>query len=103
MIYLTIVLCVFSQEKNETVKLRQGEFYTEKEGKAELNKLESMYSNKQEWESRRKLLRASILKGLNLYPFPVRTPLNSVIKSKRTHNGYTVENVYFESLPGYYV
>ncbi len=83
--------------------LRQGNFYTEEQGKAELKKLESMYSHKKTWAPRRKMLRSAILEGLNLSPMPNRTPLNAVIGSKRIMDGYSVENVYFESIPGFYV
>jgi uncharacterized protein len=83
--------------------LRQGAFYTEEQGKAELKKLESMYSNKEQWEARKQLLRTSILEGLNLSPLPSRTPLNTVISSKRIYDGYSVENVCFESIPGFYL
>jgi len=83
--------------------LRQDQYYTVEQGKAELDKLESMYKNKKQWEKRKKLLRKSILKGMNLSPLPPRTPLNAVIESKRIKDGYSVENVYFESIPGYYV
>src|SRR5262249_13768766 len=35
--------------------------------------------------------------------WPKRTPLNAVIRSRREHDGYSVENVAFESIPGYFV
>jgi uncharacterized protein len=75
----------------------------EEKGKQELMKLESLYSNKEEWEKRKSTLRVDILRGMNLYPIPDKTPLNAVIKAKRIYDGYCVENVYFESIPGYYV
>jgi hypothetical protein len=81
----------------------QDELKLEESGKAELRKLESMYSNKEEWEARKSLLRVDILKGMHLFPLPKKTPLNSVISSKRIYGGYSVENVSFESIPGYYV
>ena len=40
---------------------------------------------------------------MNLWPLPEKTPLNAVIRSRRTYDGYSVENVCFESIPGYYV
>ena len=94
---------VEEEGKAEKGTLRQGAFFTEEEGKAELLKLESMYSNKEAWEPRKKMLKSRILKGLNLSPLPNRTPLNQVIGSKRIRDGYSVENVYFESIPGFYV
>jgi hypothetical protein len=36
-------------------------------------------------------------------PAPKRCPLNAIIHSKRKYEGYTVENVAFESLPGFFV
>jgi hypothetical protein len=83
--------------------LRQGYFYTLEQGKEELKKMESMYSNSQQWEKRKQMLRDNILKGMNLSPLPTRTPLNAVIGNKRIHDGYTVQNVYFESIPGFYL
>ena len=41
--------------------------------------------------------------ALGLMPWPKRTPLNPVIHSRRTYDGYSVENVMFESIPGYFV
>ncbi|MCK0148030.1 acetylxylan esterase [Arenibacter sp. F26102] len=90
-------------EKDQKTTLRQGAFFSEEQGKAELDKIESMYSNKEDWEPRKKILKSEILKGLNLSPLPNRTPLNAVIGSKRIMAGYSVENVYFESIPGFYV
>jgi len=83
--------------------LRQDQYFTHEQGKEELAKLESMYSNKAEWEERKQLLRESILSGMDLSPLPRRTPLNAVINSKRIKDGYSVENVYFECFPGFYV
>jgi hypothetical protein len=97
------IVLLWSCTNKQEATLRQGDFYTEEQGKDELKKLESMYTNSKEWESRKKLLRKNILKGLNLSPAPKKTPLNAVISSKRIYDGYSVENIYFESIPGFYV
>jgi hypothetical protein len=103
--YILLVLLVLGckESKVESPVLRQDQYYTVEQGKAELARLESMYKSKREWEKRRKMLRRSILKGMNLYPLPDRTLLNAVVESKRIKDGYSVENVCFESIPGYYV
>jgi uncharacterized protein len=75
----------------------------EEQGKKELRKLESLYSSKEQWETRKRKLRTDILRGMNLYPLPSKTPLNPVFRSKRVYDGYSVENVSFESIPGYFV
>ena len=102
-ILLVVLLFACKNTVEQVPVLRQDQYYTHEEGAAELAEMESMYSNKAEWEERKQLLREQILKGMNLSPLPERTPLNTVIKSKRIKDGYSVENVYFESIPGYYV
>lgn len=92
---IVIALFICSCVTNQKPVLRQGNFYTEEQGKEELKKMESIYSNREEWEARKQLLRTSILEGLNLFPLPTRTPLNPVISSRRIYDGYSVENVYF--------
>jgi hypothetical protein len=98
-----MVIFLFGCATAQKVILRQGNYYTEEQGKAELEKIKTLYSNKGEWETRKHMLIENILKGMNLWPLPARTPLNAVINSKRIMDGYSVENVYFESIPGYYV
>lgn len=83
--------------------LRQGAFYTEAQGAAELKKLEGLYTSREQWEPRKQMLRENILKGMNLSPLPKRTPLNAIVGDKRIHDGYTVQNVCFESIPGFYL
>lgn len=56
-----------------------------------------------EWAPRKERVRRQILVALGLDPLPTRTPLNPVIHTRRDQGDYTVENVYFESLPGFYV
>lgn len=103
--FLSIIglLILFSCSNNQKPVLKQGKFYTEEQGAAELKKMETMYSDIKQWEARKQMLKENILKGMNLSPLPKRTPLNAVISQKRIHDGYTVENVYFESIPGYYL
>ena len=48
-------------------------------------------------------MRQQILTGANLNPLPKRTPLNPIIKDKRSYNGYTVESAAFEARPGCFV
>jgi len=41
--------------------------------------------------------------SMGLWPLPERTPLNAHIFGKIERDGYSVEKVYFESYPGFYV
>jgi uncharacterized protein len=93
----------FSQKNKSEVKLRQDKFLTEEQGKQELMSFAKTYSTKSEWEKRADNIRKQILVGADLYPLPKKTPLKPIITSKRIHDGYTVENVAFESMPGFFV
>lgn len=91
-----------SQSKHNNM-LCQRYFWTEAEALIQHKKFHDSYTNKNEWLARREKIRDQILRGAELEKFPSRCPLNSVIHSKRNYNGYTVENVSLESLPGVYV
>jgi hypothetical protein len=55
------------------------------------------------WESRKRELKQRILVSTGLWPMPQKTPLNPVIFGKVTRPGFSVEKVYFESVPGHFV
>ncbi|GAA4441383.1 hypothetical protein GCM10023188_39840 [Pontibacter saemangeumensis] len=83
--------------------LCQGAYYTEAEGKAALERFAATYHDRKGWEERAARIRKGMVDGMGLARIPESTPLNPVIHSKRTYDGYTVENVAFESLPGFFV
>ena len=56
-----------------------------------------------EWAPRAEAVRRQILVSQGLWPMPTKTPLNAVIHGKIEKPGYTVEKVYFESTPGFFV
>lgn len=59
--------------------------------------------NEREWATRAADLRTRILFTAGLWPLPPRTPLNPQIFGRLERAGYSVEKVYFESVPGFYV
>jgi hypothetical protein len=82
-------------------ELCRGKYFTEEQGKNFLK--EHTPSNLTSWKSRRDQIKAQIIKGLELEKMPQKVSSKAVIHSKKIMNGYSVENVYFESLPGVYV
>jgi len=56
-----------------------------------------------EWERRAERVRRQILISQGLWPMPTKTPLNAVIHGRIDRGEYTVEKVYFESAPGFFV
>ncbi|MCI0622263.1 MAG: acetylxylan esterase [Acidobacteria bacterium] len=61
------------------------------------------YRTKEEWLARAKYLRQQILVSSGLWPIPERTPLQPQILGKIERDDYSIEKVYFESYPGFYV
>ena len=55
------------------------------------------------WASEREAIRNRLQVALGLLPMPTRTPLNAVIHGKMDCGEYTIEKVYFESAPGFFV
>lgn len=56
-----------------------------------------------DWNRRAERVRRRMRVALGLWPTPTRTPLNAVIHGKIDREDYTVQKVYFESYPGFYV
>lgn len=87
----------------DTTMLCQGAYYTEAEGKAALKNFASNYNDKNSWEKRAGLIRKGINQVAGLSSLPMQTPLRPIIHSRKVYDGYTVENLAFESLPGFFV
>lgn len=61
----------------------------------------SSLKSKEDWIKRQDLVRDKLLKLIG--PFPEKTPLNARVTGVLKRDGYRVEKVIFESIPGYYV
>ncbi|MDP6860596.1 MAG: acetylxylan esterase [Verrucomicrobiales bacterium] len=57
----------------------------------------------EEWSHRSAKIRHQLRVAVGLYPEPTKCPLNSVIRDRKDHGDFTVEKVFFETLPGYYL
>ena len=84
--------------KNE---LCQGAYFSEDQGAAFLKTLYP--ASLQQWMLRRDSVIAQIKKGMALEQLPPQPNSKAVLHSKKTLDGYTVENVFFQSMEGYYV
>lgn len=92
------------EEKTDTPPtLCVGYYQSEEEAKEQLAKFAASYKNLKEWKIRAKNIREGILRGAELLHPPKKCELNSIVHSKREYEDYTVENVAFESLPGFFV
>src|SRR5215204_6052241 len=61
------------------------------------------FKDRQEWEQRADRLRTQTVVAAGLWPMPEKTPLKPVIHGKIERDEYTIEKVFFASLPGHYV
>lgn len=61
------------------------------------------YRSLAEWETRRRVLREQILNSAGLVPMPEKNPLHPQIFGRLDRDGYSIEKVYLETLPGYYL
>ncbi len=56
------------------------------------------------WKSRKERLRKQVLLATGLWPeLPRRTPMKPVVHGRVQRDGFTVEKVYFESVPNHFV
>ncbi|WP_233215433.1 acetylxylan esterase [Rhodopirellula bahusiensis] len=57
----------------------------------------------QQWESRAEKLRTRVAMATGLHPMLPRPPIEATIHSVVERDGFQIEKVYFESLPGHFV
>ena len=89
--------------QGQVVTLLRGRAYTEAEGRDKLASMAELYSDHGDWQTRREMLRSGLLRAMQLERLPTPCPLNPIRRERRELDGYTVENVAFESLPGFWV
>lgn len=92
-----------SQKPSSEPELCQGNYLSEAAAKHQLADFSRSFSSLKEWKARVQRVREGILKGAGLWPLPKRCALHPIIHSRREYKDYTVENVAFESLPGFFV
>jgi dienelactone hydrolase len=86
-------------------KLKEYEYYrwAVTDGWKELDRIASQYHDKASWEQRKALLKPQLYKALELWPLPAKPASKPIITPKRKFDGYTVENIAIEILPGLYI
>lgn len=92
-----------AQPNPDRPDLCQGAYFTEAQGADALRAFAKTYHDRATWETRATLIRKGIRDGMNLPEKPRFAPLKPIRHSLQKMNGYTVENVAFESLPGFFV
>lgn len=94
-----------NKEGDKKYKLKTYEYYrwAPTEGWAELDRIASQYHNKEEWEKRKAELKPCLLQALQLSPLPAAPKTQPIVTPIRKFDGYTVQNIAIEILPGVYI
>ncbi len=101
--FSTALILVSACSYAQSSELCQGRYYTEEEGAEKLAVLSRRIQTEAMWRAHADSIRLHLRKGMELDVFPERAPLNPRFRNKKILNGYTVESVVFESLPGFFV
>lgn len=60
-------------------------------------------TSRETWTTRAEQVRTRIRVASGIWPEPTKTPLNAVVHGRIERDDYTVEKVFFESMPGFFV
>jgi hypothetical protein len=95
----------FAKDGDKRYKIQAFQYHlkTVEEGKQQLQYLSSLYHNVEEWEKRKAELKTCMLSALHLSPMPGKPESQPIRTPVRKMDGYTVENIAFEVLPGVYI
>lgn len=90
---------------DRSYKLKNYEYYRwdVEEGWRKLDSLASLYHDKVSWEKRKAILQPCLYQALRLSPLPAKPNSKPIITPKRIFDGYSVENIAIEILPGLYI
>ncbi len=99
----TLILSLLISASCLAQPLRQSDFFTPEEAIAEHEKLAELYHSREEWQKRAAEIREGILLGAGIKKLEFGKEISATIHSKRIFDGYSVENVFFETIPGLYV
>lgn len=95
----------FAKTGDKRYEITKWEYYRKpfEEGRKHLAALSASYPTLEKWEARKSAVRQNILQKVGLSPLPQKNPLNPIKSNFRKHDGYSVENVALEVLPGVYL
>jgi len=100
---ISVAYAAEPEEDDRARFLCRGNFQTQAEAREQLARFQRSYSNLDEWKQRAATIREGILRGAELLPPPKKCDLNPIFHGRRDYEGYSVQNVAFESLPGFFV
>lgn len=96
---------VFVKQGAGVYKIKPFQYHliTPQEGAESLACLETLYADRNSWESRKAALRDCMWRALQLDHLPEPTDPKVIRNGKRKYLGYSIENIALETVPGLYV
>jgi dienelactone hydrolase len=96
---------VYEKTGENTYQVSRFTYYqrSPEEGKKHLAQLLASYPTADLWNTRKASLRKCFFEQLQLSPFPRKTPFNPIITPLRKYDGYTVQNIAIETIPGVFL
>ena len=93
------------KDKDKVYKLSYYEYYrwSVEDGWAELDRIAAQYQNLQQWELRKQMLKPQLMEALGLSRMPKPVASKPILTPVRKFDGYTVQNIALEILPGVYI
>lgn len=94
-----------NKEQAKVYKLKEYEYYRweVKDGWNFLDSLANKYHDRESWEKRKNLIQPQLYEALLLSPLPAKPNSKPIITPRRMMDGYSVENIAIEIMPGVYV
>jgi dienelactone hydrolase len=94
-----------NKEKDKVYKLKEYEYHrwNVKDGWDFLDSLAAKYHDKESWEKRKAEIKPQLYKALLLSPLPAKNNSKPIFTPKRIMDGYSVENIALEIMPGLYI
>lgn len=95
----------FTKEGENKYKLQAYQYHlkTVDEGKEQMAYLSTLYNDIASWEQRKAAVRRCLLTKLQLSVLPPAPTSKPIVSAVRKMDGYTVQNIAIETLPGVYV
>ena len=79
-----------------------GGFLKPEQGRQVLAAALKTFPDRVSWDAYANHVRERIQQGAGLSPWPRRTPLHPILRNRRVYDGYSVENIALETVPGFW-
>ncbi len=96
---------IFVKQGEGVYKIKPYQYHliTPEAGAESLEYLKTLYDDQESWEARKTELKSCMIEALGLNDLQKEEKPNIILSNKRKYDGYQIENIALETVPGYYV